>query len=752
MSYPKNFICATREFATLENPVPAPYFRKTFQVDKLPAKAEILITAFGFYELTVNGSPITHGFLAPFITSPNDLITYDRYDVADLLKPGKNVIVLRLGNGFQNTQITVWDFDKASWLGAPCFAMSLEMDGTRFESDTSFTCAPSPIIYDGLRYGEFYDASREKDFEGIHAADFDDSHWAKALPAPTPAGEATENESLPILPQGHIEPLSVVKHQEGYLYDFGINLAGIFELNITGKPGQVIDLYMGEWLKNGQFTQENIQFANVKYTSTQHVKYTCADTVAPAVYTPTFTYFGYQYIYVTGITEDQATPDLLTAIILHTNLQETGNFTSSCETLNQLQRMTRRSTLFNFHHFPTDCPHREKNGWTGDAAISCEHTLLNLNPEKNYAEWLKSLRKAQNEAGALPGIVPTGGWGFVWGNGPAWDCALTYLPYFTYKYRGDIKILSDNATAIFRYVHYLSVNLNPRGLIDLGLGDWCPAGKDDASKYKVPTEFTDTLICMDICDKAAFIFDELNWTMQRDFSLFLHAKLRRNARATLVDWGTHTAFGACQTAQAMALFYNLFEPGEKPAAFNRLIQIIEQNNNKIDFGILGGRVLFHVLADFGCADLAYEMIATPDFPSYGYWVAQGLTVLPENFARKEDNPWSLNHHFFGDIYNFFITKLGGIQINPTGRDLSEVNISPKFIPTLTTLDTYTQIPPGKVSLSYEKKDGQIHINLTLPPKTHGFLTLPTGYTLEDGKAYAPIKEGTHSFIVQRVGL
>ena len=750
MNFPRQFIRATQAHATLENPVPAPYFRKTFSMEKTPDSAEILITALGFYELTVNGHPVTQSVLAPFITAPNDIVTYERHNVTHLIKAGTNVIVARLGNGFQNTEIDIWAFDKATWVGPPCFAMSLEMDGTQLESDTTFACAPSPIVYDGLRYGEIYDANREKDFVGIHNPDYDDTHWPKAQAAPTPAGEATLNEALPILPQGRIKPVSVTPHQDGYLYDFGINLSGVFELCITGQAGQAVELFMGEWLKNGQFTQENIHFARAKHGPTQYVKYICAETQTPAVYTPTFTYFGYQYILVKGLTEAQATPDLLTAIILHTDLKETGQFTSSCETLNQLQLMTRRSTLFNFHHFPTDCPHREKNGWTGDAALSCEHTLLNLNPEKNYAEWLKSIRKAQNDAGALPGIVPTGGWGFTWGNGPAWDCVLTYLPYFTYKYRGDKKILSDNATAIFRYVHYLSVNINPRGLIDLGLGDWCPAGESGANNHKTPAEFTDTVICMDICEKAAFIFDVLGWGLQRDFAQALYEKLRKNARERLIDWGTYTAFGACQTAQAMAIFYHVFEPGEKPAAFARLLQIIQQNGNKLDFGILGGRVLFHVLADFNRADLAYEMITTPDFPSYGYWVAQGLTTLPENFARKEAPQWSLNHHFFGDITNFFITKLGGIRVNPTGRDANEVAVAPHFIDALTSVDTYTHIPPGKVSVSYTKKDGGINLNITLPPQGRGCVTLPPGYAFEGGKAFAYVQEGTHHFQIRQI--
>ena len=127
---------------------------------------------------------------------------------------------------------------------------------------------------------------------------------------------------------------------------------------------------------------------------------------------------------VSGITEAQATEDLLTALEMHSLLEERGGFSCSDETANKLQQMTRQSDVTNFYYFPTDCPQREKNGWTADAALSSEHILLNFGAEKSYREWLRAIVKAQDNNGALPGIVPTSGWGFAWGNGPAWDSVL----------------------------------------------------------------------------------------------------------------------------------------------------------------------------------------------------------------------------------------------------------------------------------------------------------------------------------------
>ena len=209
------------------------------------------------------------------------------------------------------------------------------------------------------------------------------------------------------------------------------------------REGQKIEMLFGEHiLPNGQFTVDNLTFNYAHFAHlpfyTQKDTYICKGEGIEE-WSPSFTYHGYRYVLVSGITEEQATKDLLQYRVMNTELNEIGNFSCSDPILNKLQKMVRVATLANFYHFPTDCPHREKNGWTADAALSVEHTLLNLTPENNYKEWEAHLCAALNEAGALPGIVPTGGWGFHWGNGPAWDQALLVIPYMLYKYRGDIE-------------------------------------------------------------------------------------------------------------------------------------------------------------------------------------------------------------------------------------------------------------------------------------------------------------------------
>lgn len=161
----------------------------------------------------------------------------------------------------------------------------------------------------------------------------------------------------------------------------------------------------------------------------------------------------------------------------------------------------------------------------------------------------------------------------------------------TYLYRHDKAILKENAHAILRYLDYLTTRIREDGLICWGLGDWCPVGRF-ADHYKSPLEFTDTVLSMDICEKAAYIFGELDMAEQKAFAMGIYHRLRQAGRERLLDLSTMTALGRCQTSQAMAIFYSLFDEGEKPEAFRRLLEFVHEYDDHMDVGVLGGRVIF----------------------------------------------------------------------------------------------------------------------------------------------------------------
>lgn len=772
MDFSYRFVCASHEYNSYAKHVPAPCFRKSFTTDKSFRTAELIICGLGFYDLYINGHKITKGLLAPYISNPDDIIYYDHYDLMDYVHHGENVIGIELGNGMQNAPGgMVWDFEKARFRGAPRFALRFEAtfwdnDNMSFEADESFKTAPSPIYFDDLRSGVFYDSRKE--MPGWNESGFNDASWSPAIPAETPRGEARICEADCITVTKEIKPVSITPSElypeyhgrevekeykpsetQGYLYDFGVNAAGIYRLKINGNPGQTIELQFGEYTVDGKLSYQNINFYPDGYS--QRDIFICKG--GEEIYEPQFTYHGYRYCLVMGIDRAQAAPDLLTYLVCNSDLKPRGSFECSDKIANTLYNMTIISDLANFYYFPTDCPHREKNGWTGDAAASCEHINLNFNAVKSYTEWLRNIRAAQAEDGSLPGIVPTGGWGFQWGNGPAWDAALTFIPYYTYLYTGNKKIIEENSASILRYLNYISGKRRENGLIAIGLGDWLQPERS-AGNPSAPLEFTDSVMCMNICRFAGYIFDELGQSAQAVFAKTLCNEFRNAVREMLVDFNTMTVCSRSQTAQAMAIYYDVFDNSEKGRAFDVLLNIIHENDDFLDSGLLGLRVVFHVLSDFGQGDLAYKMITRPEFPSYGHFIERGFTAMPEDFQHDDERPNSLNHHFLGDISNWFITKICGIRVNPHGKSPMEIDIVPDFINALDYAKAHYDSVAGRVAVEWKRDGENIILSIDAPDNIFGYIRLPSSYKFvsDDGdimrKSFAPLKAGTYTLNVK----
>lgn len=741
--FSKKFISATTEMADFDNCVPSPYFRKTVFLTKPVSSAIIRICGLGFYKFWLNSLDLTKGFLSPYISNPDDVLDFDEYKVTEYLNVGKNVLAFQLGNGMQNAfGGFVWDFQLASFRSAPKLAVYFELnylDGSKeiIEADDSFVTCDSPIIRDDLRLGEIYDANKE--IFGWQNLDFDDSSWKNAILVSAPSGTPylcmanPIKEYKTILPQkislGEWFPCKSKTLHKGYIYDFGLNSAGIIELKVNGVKGQKITLTFGEILHDDMFFTDNITFTlpicdNFPDFIQQDV-YICKGE-QNEIYQPSFTYHGFRYVFVEGITEEQATCDLLTYKLFATQLDSRGYFNCSCDKLNRLQAMTINATISNFYHFPTDCPHREKNGWTADAALSCEQTLINFNPENNYYEWMRHIRSALNENGALPGIVPTSGWGFVWGNGPAWDQVIVELPLMTYRYTGNKKIVEENLDYIIKYLHYLYSRLDDKGLIAIGLGDWCaPYG------IKSPLEFTDSVMSMVICQKASLLSNICGRKEDESFCNTFAQFLKNNIRKHLIDTNNCIAVGECQTSQALALYYEIFEPSEKEKAFNKLLDLISSNSNHMDTGVIGGRVILHLLAENGYADLAHKIIVEPTPPSYGYWLEKGYTALAEHFMDEKVDINSKNHHFWGDISAFFVKDICGIHYNPNFNDTNFVSFRPNFISNLQFANAKFESPSGLIETNWKRHDDSIIFEINLPKNMKYEIELPKGFYIHE---------------------
>jgi alpha-L-rhamnosidase len=515
-------------------------------------------------------------------------------------------------------------------------------------------------------------------------------------------------------------------------------------MRINGERGQRIQLRYADSLKGGDLDIAGVWFVRDNWDRDKDIvhkdTYICKG-VGDEVYTPTFTYHGFRYVKVLGISEEQATSQLLTYIVYHTELNTRGDFCCSDSVASILQQVTRRSIVSNFHHFPTDCPQREKNGWTADAALTCEAALLNFDPERNYREWMRNIRKAQLEDGSLPGIIPTGGWGYYGNNGPAWDCVLAWIPYYTYVYRGQTDMILESAESFISYLKYLRGRCDADGLLSIGLGDWCHVV---VHHPKAPLLVTDTVTAMDIASKMAIMLDAVGMRDDAAYARDEEQKYREAIRKKLIDHSTLRVMGDCQSSQALALYYGVFEKSEEEAAFARLLEMIHDCDDHIDIGVLGARVIFHVLSRFGYSSLAYKMITREDFPSYGNWIKRGATTLWESF--KPDMSDSMNHHFWGDISAWFIKCIAGINLNPNIHNCKELRIKPSFIKELDMASAYHVAPAGRIAVKWVREGGELMLDLTIPRGICATAELEQGYSFEDGSCKKHVAGGRYKIL------
>lgn len=726
--FSKRFVCATKEFSRFDKFVNAPYLRKSFTLETLPKEANLAVSGLGFYRLWVNGKEITKGILAPYISNPDELIYFDSYDVTPYLKEGKNVFAFLLGNGFLNNEGgLIWDMEKASFRSAPKLAFAFTKDGLlSFQADTSIKTHPSPILFDDLRAGERYDANLE--IEGWNEAEFDDSSWGNALESETPKGELRLCQADPIRIEEELLPLEIRKLKDGYLYIFPKNAAGLARLSLKTEKNQQIAIDFGELLTDGDLNMANIGFGErTKKGFNQHLEY--IGSGKEETYVPSFCYFGYRYAKVKGIKEEQATPSLLTMLVARSDFKHVASFSSSDERMNHLYEMAINSMDSNFFYFPTDCPHREKNGWTGDIALSADYFCWSADLRKSLKEWLHSFINVQLPSGALPGIIPTTGWGFAWGNGPAWDISLFEIPYSVYQYERDSSLIEEASSAMEKYLRYAKTKEDANGLLAYGLGDWCETSRVSGD-FKTPLWITDTLTCIMMALKAEKMFHKVGYKEQEKLARECATRWEKAFRKAFFFEGDKVDPRVLtQTSLAMLLESGILLKKEDERLYPMLLDLIHQENDHFHVGVLGARRLWETLARHGDLELALKLIEQDSYPSFGYIEKMGEKTLWEEFTmefeKKSDGSFkpknpnylpivtSLNHHFWGSFIMVFVHYVAGLKINPNW-DEEEIVLSPYFPKGITSASAERIYRGSKVKVSWKKEGDTISFDYEAP--------------------------------------
>jgi len=739
--------------------IPGPLFRKVFDVTKQVQSASVYICGLGYYELHLNGGKVGDHVLDPAFTNYDKRDLYVTYDVTDSLVSGQNALGVMLGNGWLNVPTeAAWDFNTASWRARPMLLLQLRIvykDGSTkiIASDDSWKAVYGPVVQDAIREGEHYDARREQ--PGWDKPGFNDASWDKPQIVTGPKGVLHGQIMPPIKVIQTITPVSLTQPKPGvFIYDLGQNIPGWAQIKVSGPAGQKITLRYGERLyPDGTLDQEQIHL-HVKDEGFQTDSYVLRGA-GVEVWEPRFVYHGFQYVEVTGF-PGKPTIDSLRGQVVHTSFQQAGYFSCSNELLNKIQQMTLWSYRGNYHGYPTDCPHREKNGWMGDAHLATELGMYNFQNRASYTKWMNDLWDEQRETGELPGIVPTPSWGYKWGNGPAWDSAYVLIPWYLYQYCGDTRILARHYDRFKRYVDYLTGKAKDH-IVSIGLGDWMPA------KTKTPEAVTSTgyyYVDTVIVTKIARL---LGKTEDAEKYGALAEEIRKAFNKTFYK-GNGIYANDSQTALSCALFQGLVDPQERVKVVDQLVANVKQQDYHIDTGILGSKYLLNSLADNGRIDVAYRIAVGDTFPGYGVWARQGATTLFEDWPGAK----SLNHIVFGDIGAWFYKYLAGIQVDPTQPGFKNIIIKPEPVGDLTWVRAEYESVRGRIRSAWRIEDKKFVLDVTVPANCTATVYIPAqkaGSVLEgdkaadksvgvkflrweDGKAMYEIGSGEFSFISQ----
>lgn len=720
---------------------PAPILRCTFTLDKNIKKVRIYICGLGYYELYVNGHKVGDEVLAPSFTRYDKRVLYQTFDVKEALLKGKNAVGVLLGNGWYNCFTEeVWNFQQAPWRSHPklLFQMHVEFeDGEEqiIASDTNWRGATGPIVFDSLRNGEIYDARLET--YGWAEPDYNDRDWEKAILTHSPGGILQSQQMTPIRMTETITPVSLKEVKKGvWLYDLGQNISGWAKIRVSGSAGDEIVLRYAENLgEDGDIDTSNIDMY-IKSGEFQTDRYILKGEGVEE-WEPRFTYHGFRYIQLTGF-PGTPTIDNLQGRVVHTDFETRGKFECSNELFNTIQNCARWSTLTNYHGIPTDCPHREKNGWTGDAQISAEQTLLNFDPATAYAKWLNDFTDVQRQSGQLPGIIPTGGWGYNWGSGPAWDSALILIPWYIYLYYGDLTILQSMYGSMKRYVDFMT-SMSIDYIVDFGLGDWCPPQRKEYFHNSCPTVITDTAyyyIDAYILSKTASLLGK-----HQDANCYeiLANNIRKSFREKFIDIERGKVMGNSQTALSCVLYQSLVDGEEASKILKSLIGEIDQYDYHLDCGILGTKYIMHALTEYGRADLAYTIANQTTYPSWGYCIAQGATTLWENW----EGTGSRNHHMFGDISSWFYKGLAGINPDPEKPGFKNIIIKPNPVGDLSWVKAWHQSMYGRIVCNWTVDKNKFNLYIDIPVNSTTTVFLPAkglDDIMENGKPIAECED------------
>lgn len=709
-------------------PQALPYLRRGFEVTKDVRRARLYVTALGVYEMSLNGQRVGDECLAPGWTDYAKRVRYQTFDVTSAIARGENVLGAMLGEGWFCGHAGLFNAHK--YYGErPALLAQLQIeyaDGTSetIVSDERWKSHAGPLLMADLLKGETFDARRE--IHGWNRAGLDDSAWTAArMRAEARRLEADMME--PVRAVKELPAKALTEPAPGkWTFDLGQNMVGVVRLRVRAASGATITIRHGEMLNpDGTLYTQNLRGA----TSTD--TYICAGR-GEETWTPRFTFHGFRYVEVTGLTEKPSIGDV-TGVVLASDMRSVGTFECSDPRLNQLQSNIVWGLRGNHLSIPTDCPQRdERMGWMGDAQVFVPTAAMNADVAAFYTKWMTDVMDAQREDGAYCDTSPAMK-GLNYGT-PAWGDAGVIVPWVIYETYGDKRILERNIEAMIRWVDWCEAHSN--GLIrekDRGndYGDWLSI-KADTPKDLIGTAYF--AHSTDLVAKSLTVLGR-EGEAAKYRELFERIVAAFATKYVSLDGRVH---GDTQSGYAIALRFGLIGKGQRADAVKHLVADIAARDRHLSTGFVGVSHLLHVLSDGGRWDVAHTLLVQDSFPSWLFSVKHGATTIwerwdgwtPEGGVHKDWGMNSFNHYSLGSCGRWMFESVAGIACDPKHPGFGKVVVNPHVGGTLTWAKGSYDSIRGRIESGWRIENGVLTIDVTVPANVWADVFVPTTRTAD----------------------
>ena len=712
----------------------SPLMRKEFSAGKKILSATAYITAHGLYEAQLNGRRVGDAYLTPGWTSYNKRLQYQAYDVTGLLKEGSNAIAVTLGDGWYRGNFS---FDHRRNIYGKDIALLFQLgiiyaDGTSATiiSDGSWRSSTGSIRSSTIYAGELIDARMEK--KGWELAGYNDQDWTAVKTANFSKDVLVATYNEPVKKHETIQPINILKTPNGeQVIDFGQNLVGWVKLKASGKAGDKITISHAEVLdKNGNFYTENLRAA--KAQDQFILKGNEAET-----FEPHFTWHGFRYVKVEGY-PGELSADNFTAVVLYSDMEQTGHFTSSNAMINQLQHNIEWGLRGNFLDVPTDCPQRdERMGWTGDAQVFFRTATFLRGVNNFFSKWMKDVAADQLPEGSVPHVIPNilGTEGWAKGGSAGWSDVATIIPWQLYQVYGDKRILENQYASMKGWVDYMS-SQSTGNLWNKGshFGDWLfySVTDDNDGKSAITNKY---LIAQCFYAYSTQLLINAATVLGKQNDVTAYADLLKKIKDAFIKEYT-TPNGAImsntQTSYVLALQFGMLPEALRQQAADRLVANIKQYGNHLTTGFLGTPYLCHVLSRYGYTDVAYTLLLQQTYPSWLYPVTKGATTIWERWdGIRTNNDFqattmnSFNHYAYGAIGDWMYRVMAGLDTEDgEGVGYKKIRIQPHIGGNFSNVAAEYETAYGKLSSSWNIQDEKLVLKVIIPANTTATVYIP----------------------------